>query len=97
MAREKAKNLFTANLAFWLSMGFWIPLFNIGFAAVAIWQGVKAVRLADADPKSFGGRGRALAAVIIGITTLVLTFIGIILYSIRFMTCGPIELANSLI
>jgi hypothetical protein len=91
------RDTFTATVAFWLSLGFWIPLFNIGFATVAIWQGVRALKLIESAPERFGGRGRAIAAVVIGITTIVLTIAGVVIFGLRQLKCGPLDLGASLI
>jgi hypothetical protein len=79
---SQQKNKFTAKLSFYLSLGFVIPLFNIGLALISIIYGVKALRLIANDPKKYGGLGFALAGLVIGIATFLtsLLFMGIFLY-----------------
>jgi hypothetical protein len=77
MKRDK----FHAKTAFFLSLGFWIPLFNIGFVLVSIYLAFKALKLIDKHPKQYAGKGYAITALIISITALILTITGFIIYS----------------
>jgi len=72
------KDNFYAKTAFILSLGFWIPLFNIGLTIVSIFFACKALKLVDKDPKKYSGRTLAIIALILSITTLVGMFAGLI-------------------
>lgn len=71
---------FHAKTAFFLSLGFWIPLFNIGFTLVSIFFAIKSLKLIEKQPKKYVGKGYAITALIISITALVLTIIGFFIY-----------------
>ena len=69
---------FYGKVALILSLGFWIPLFNIGLCAVSIYLALKALKLTDEDPKKYGGRKQAVIALILSTTSILLTAIGIV-------------------
>ena len=73
---------FHAKTAFFLSLGFWIPLFNVGFTLLSIFFAVKALNLIEKKPKKYSGKAYAITASIISITALVLTIMGFIIYSL---------------
>jgi uncharacterized membrane protein len=77
------KDEFYGKAAMYLSFGFWIPLFNIGLCAVAIYLAFKALKLADADPTRFDGRKQAVVALVLSATSLLLTAIGVYLSLFR--------------
>lgn len=79
---------FNAKLAFYLSLGFWIPLFNIAFSVVAIIFGVKAVKDYFKNPNQYKGLKYAVIALIISITSIVLTVIGTIFYFFSQNICS---------
>ena len=72
------KDNFYAKTALILSLGFWIPLFNIGLTIVSIFFSLKALNLVDKHPKKFSGRTFAIIALVLSITTLVAMLAGII-------------------
>lgn len=74
---------FYAKTALVLSLGFWIPLFNIGLCIVAFWFAVKALKLSDKNPTKFGGRKHATIALVISVATLILTIAGATIFGIR--------------
>lgn len=79
---------FYARIAFYLSLGFWIPLFNIALCTVAVIVGSKALSLAFKDPKQYGGRGYAIAALVLGLTGLFLTVLGLLIYVLSPRICA---------
>ncbi len=77
---EKHVDKLEAKIAFYLSLGFWIPLFNIAICITSLIFAVRALRQYRKDPEHFGGMGYIMAAFILSITALVLTFLGLIIY-----------------
>ncbi|MBD3203618.1 hypothetical protein GF327_04945, partial [Candidatus Woesearchaeota archaeon] len=71
---------FYSKTSFYLSLGFWVPLFNIGFAIVSLWFGLKALRLAEKNPKKYQKRKYAVIGIALSLTTLVLSIFGIFLF-----------------
>ena len=65
------KDNFYAKTAFILSLGLWIPLFNIGLTIVSIFFACKALKLVDKNPKKYSGRTFAILALVLSITTLI--------------------------
>lgn len=84
------KDSFKAKLAFWLSMGFWLPLFNVGFSLVAIILAVKALKSIDNEPKRNGGRAYAIIALIIGLTSFIGSILFLAVYTYRKLTCDAL-------
>ena len=82
------KDSFYGKTAFVLSLGFWIPLFNIGLMIIAIYFAIKALRFSDQHPEHFGGRKHATAALVIATTALALTALGTALYAFQKFKCG---------
>jgi hypothetical protein len=78
-----AKDKFFAKLSFYLSLGFWIPLFNIGLTAVSLYYAIKALKLINKNPHKYGGRWYTIIAMVLDITTLVATLAGVIIYGLR--------------
>ncbi|MBC8501425.1 MAG: hypothetical protein H8D38_06710 [DPANN group archaeon] len=85
--KTKKKDRFHAILSFIFSLGFWIPLLNIGFSLVSLFLAIKALRLISADSKKYGGMGFALAALIISLTTFIGSIIFGTIYIYRRVTC----------
>jgi uncharacterized membrane protein len=77
---EMKMDKFHAKTAFFLSLGFFIPLFNIGFILVSIFLAFKALKLIEKHPKQYSGKGYAITALVISITAIILTIIGFIIY-----------------
>jgi hypothetical protein len=63
---------FYAKVALFLSLGFWIPLLNIPLSVAAIIFGLTALNLNHKYPQRYGGRGYAVAGIVIGLIPLVL-------------------------
>ena len=84
------KDTFHGTTSLVLSLGFFIPLFNIGLCAVSIWFAIRALRLVDTDPKHYGGRTYAIIGLVLSITTILVTIIGIIIYGVRKIQCGSV-------
>jgi hypothetical protein len=83
----KKKDSFHAKIAFILSLGFWIPLFNVALSIVALWLAATSIRNQIENPKRFGGFGFALTAIILSVASIVLTIIGLIIYLISPEFC----------
>ena len=81
------KDSFYAKTAFILSLGFWIPLFNVGLTLVSIYLAVKALKLTEKNPKKYGGRKYAVIALILSISALVLTLVGGTIFGLRKLIC----------
>ncbi|MCK5282642.1 MAG: DUF4190 domain-containing protein [Nanoarchaeota archaeon] len=62
-----------------LSLFFWVPLINIFTSSLAVVFGFVALKELKSN-KEQKGKAFAIAAITIGIVTLMLSFIGIILY-----------------
>lgn len=71
-------NLYS-KASFVLSLFFWVPALNIFTNILAIVFGVVALKEIKKD-KTQKGRGLAIAGITIGIVTLILSFIGFLLY-----------------
>ncbi len=78
--RRKSVDTLEAKVAFYLSLGLWVPLFNIAICITSLIFAVKALKLYRNDPKHFGGIGYIIAAFILSITGLVLTVLGLVMY-----------------
>jgi hypothetical protein len=65
-AGHEKQDLFYSKLSFGLSLGFWIPLLNYPLSILAIIFGVNALKLAHKNPERYGGRGFAVAGIILG-------------------------------
>ncbi|MBW2979839.1 DUF4190 domain-containing protein [Candidatus Woesearchaeota archaeon] len=76
---KKEKSL--AVTSFTLSLFFWIPLLNVFLGTLAIVFGVGALKNIKKSPSTYGGRAYAIAGTILGSLTIVLSLMGLILYS----------------
>lgn len=74
---------FYGKTALFLSLGFWIPLFNIGLCAISIYLAIKCLKLTDIDPKKYGGRKQAVIALVLSSTSILLTIIGSAIFLLR--------------
>ena len=81
------KDAFYGKLAFYLSLGFWVPLFNIGFTAVSIFYAIRSLKLIKAHPKKVGGFWYSLIGLIISVSALVTTIVFLSVYAWRQITC----------
>ena len=86
-ANNQEKDSFYAKTAFFLSLGFWIPLFNIGLAIVSIFLALKALKLSEKNPKKYGGRKHAIIALILSVSALALTLAGVTIFGLRKLLC----------
>ncbi|MEK6967217.1 MAG: hypothetical protein AABX51_01145 [Nanoarchaeota archaeon] len=81
------KDFFDANTAVVLSLGFWVPLFNIGLCGVSSFFAVKALGKIEKQSSRFGGRNRAIAALVINVSTILLTLVGVAVWAYRKIQC----------
>ncbi len=81
------KDKFYGKTALILSLGFFIPMFNIGLSIVSIWLALKALRKVDENPKKYGGRKYAVAALVISVMTVILTVFGTAIYAFEKLRC----------
>jgi hypothetical protein len=91
MASAKAKELkdsLYAKSAFFLSLGFFIPLFNIGLCITSIILASISLRKQLKEPQNYSGFGYAVAALAISITAILLTIIGGVLYYFSGNICN---------
>jgi len=84
------KDAFTSKLAFYLSLGFWIPLFNVGLSLISIFYAIKALKQISKNPKKFDGFWYAILALIISLTTFIGSIAFVILFTYRRITCDVI-------
>lgn len=87
--RITKKDTFQARLAFYLSLGFWIPLFNIGLAVTSIVIAWKALRAISKDNR-FGGQGYAIAALVLSFTIVIASVVFLAVYLSKKMTCDAL-------
>ena len=91
--KKAAKNKtdkFYAKFAFFLSLGFWIPLFNIAICAVSLWLSIKAIKLHMKEPNKYGGFGFAVAGLILSLAGLIGTLVGYALYVFSGAICDSV-------
>lgn len=88
MTSKKKLDRFYAKIAFFLSLGFWVPLFNIGLCIVSLIFALKALKLRFKEPETYGGLGYAIAALILSLSGLLLTAIGTLIYLLSNNICG---------
>ena len=79
---------FQAKLAFYLSLGFWIPLFNIGLCITSIIMASIALKRYFQDPVKYGGLGYIITAYILSIASIILTIIGMFIFLFSDKICG---------
>ena len=78
------KDDFYAKIAFYVSLGFWIPLFNLGMGIVAIVFAVMAIRNRAMDPEKYGGATYAIIALVLGVVAIV----GMLFWVFSGMICN---------
>jgi len=81
------KDSFYSKLSFYLSLGFWIPLFNVGLSIVSMIIAIRALRLVFKEPKKYGGLGYAVTALILSISSIIITITGLILFLMSERIC----------
>lgn len=65
------KSKSTAMASFILGLISWVPLFNFVIAPAGVYFGIVAIRKIKKEPDKYGGKGYAIAGIIIcGIVTL---------------------------
>lgn len=84
---EEGKDNFLAKLSFFISLGFWVPLFNIGICIVSFILAVKAYKLYRTDKAKFGGLGYIIAALIIDLSAVLMSVIGLLLFLLSKNIC----------
>ncbi len=82
------KDDFNAKLSFVLSLGFWVPLFNIGLCIISIIIAIHVLRRYFEDPTEVGGLYYAISAFVISATALIMTAVGVVIYVISRMNDG---------
>lgn len=88
-SRQKdKKDSFEAKVAFIISMGFWVPLFNIAISLISGYYAIQAIRKYRADPKRYGGLGYAIVALIISLGSLIMTLLGLGIFIMSDMICN---------
>ena len=87
---EPKKDSFNAKLSFILSMGFFIPLFNIGLSIAALIIAINSLRRINQYPDKFDGLKYSIAAITISATTIVLSIIFIFAYMYQRMSCDTL-------
>lgn len=75
MKKSKA----TAITSFTFGLTFWIPLINILFGVLAIYLGIKALAKIRKDPDKYGGKGLAIAGIILGALPIALYILGLVI------------------
>ncbi len=83
MTRDK----FNSKVAFYLSLFFWIPLFNIAICITSFILAMKMLNKHIKSPNKFGGLGYIITALILSITGIVLTIIGLVFYLLSEDVC----------
>lgn len=81
------KDRFHAKVAFFLSLGFWIPLFNIPLCITSLIIGIPALKRIMKNPK-YGGLTFAIIAVVLALTSIVLSVIGLVYYTFSDTFCN---------
>ena len=87
--RITKKDTFQARLAFYLSLGFWIPLFNMGLSVAAIIIAWRALIKMGRD-KRFGGQAYAIIALILGFATAIGSIVFLSVYMFQKLTCDAL-------
>ncbi len=73
---SKKKDFFYAKTAFYLSLGFWIPLFNVAMSILSIYFAFKALKLIDKHPEKYSGRKYTIIALVLSLSSLLLMIVG---------------------
>ena len=87
---KKEKDKFLPKVAFGLSLGFWVPLFNVGLCIASLILAIKSINNINRNPKANGGLGFVIAALVLSISSLVLTAIGLSIYLTSEQICESI-------
>jgi len=82
------RDKFYAKIAFYLSLGFWIPLFNVGLCLISIIIASVALKNHFREPEKYGGFGLAITALILSIGSIILTIVGLIIFLMSNQICG---------
>jgi hypothetical protein len=78
--RKDNKDSFQAKLAFFLSLFCWVPLFNFGIAPISFLLGYKAYKKYNEDSMKYGGLMFSSLAMIISLSGIILTIVGLVIY-----------------
>ena len=76
----KKKDKLLAKVSFYLSLGFWVPLFNIAMCLVSIYLAIRALNNYLKDNTKYGGLYYIIFALVLSVTAIVLSIIGLIVY-----------------
>jgi len=74
------KDSFYAKVSFYLSLGFWVPLFNLALSMISIFYAMKALKLIKKKPNKYGGFTYAIIALVLSVSSLLMSVFGIIVY-----------------
>lgn len=88
--KEKSKDKFFPKIAFGLSLGFWVPLFNFGLCIASLIIAVKSLKNIFREPDKYGGIYFAIIAIVLSVSSLVLTIIGLLIYLMSEQICESI-------
>jgi hypothetical protein len=91
-SKEKViiKDKFYAKLSFFLSLGFWIPLFNIGFSLTSIIIALKTIKKIYSEPQRYSGMMFCVFALVISFSSLIMTIAYFVIYGFSDMFCSSI-------
>jgi uncharacterized membrane protein len=74
------KDTLFAKIAFYLSLGFWVPLFNIALCVASLIIAIPLIKRIREEPEKFGGLNYVIFAIIISLLGIIATIIGLIVY-----------------
>jgi hypothetical protein len=83
----KSKDSFCAKVSFYLSLGFWIPMFNIAMCILSLYYAAKALKLRHNEPDKYDGFVYAIIALVLSVSSLIMTVFGVIVY-FKKKACG---------
>lgn len=89
--QEQRKSRALSIVSFIFSLAFWIPLLNLIFGTAAAITGIRALIKIRKNPDKYGGKGFAIAGILLGVLPLLLylTGLGMCLYGYK-------EICNSI-
>ncbi|MFP4403839.1 MAG: hypothetical protein ACLFPJ_05800 [Candidatus Woesearchaeota archaeon] len=80
LKNNNQKDSFQAKIAFFLSLFSWIPLFNFGFAPISFFLAYNAYKKYKKYPQKFNGLFYFSFAMVISLTSIILTIVGLVIY-----------------
>lgn len=88
--QKKDKDKFLPKIAFGLSLGFWVPLFNVGLCVASLILSIKALKDIFREPEKYGGLPLVIIALVLSISSLVFTAIGLGIYLTSEQICESV-------